>query len=113
MIEISDILTRGIGATHSPDRLLFDLAMNIQELYVTAFSSLLVLLLSWQIAKVGDAFWRRSMQFTRKNILQTLIVTRKAGSSDYTVGVGLAITLLLIGNIVAICLDVKSLYDMT
>lgn len=35
--------------------------MDAQELYATAFGSLLVLLLGWQIAKVGDAFWRRSV----------------------------------------------------
>ena len=62
--------------------------IDTQELYTTAFGSLLVLLLSWQIAKVGDVFWRRSVQFIRKNLLQTLLVTRRAGSSDYTVDVG-------------------------
>jgi hypothetical protein len=36
-------------------------------------------------------------------------VTRRAGSSDYTVGVGVAIVLLLVGNIVAVCLGVESL----
>jgi hypothetical protein len=87
--------------------------MDTQELYATAFGSLLVLLLGWQIAKVGDALWRRSLQFIRKNLLQTLVVTRKAGSSDYAVGVGVAIALLLVGNVVAVCLDVKSLNDLT
>jgi hypothetical protein len=87
--------------------------MDTQELYATAFGSLLVLLLGWQIAKVGDAFWRRSVQFIRKNLLQTLLVTRRAGSSDYTVGVGVAIALLLVGNIVAVCLGVESLQGLT
>jgi hypothetical protein len=86
--------------------------MDTQELYATAFGSLLVLLLGWQIAKVGDAFWRRNVQFIRKNLLQTLLVTRRAGSSDYTVGVGVAIALLLVGNIVAVCLGVESLHGL-
>jgi len=86
--------------------------MDTQELYATAFGSLLVLLLGWQIAKVGDAFWRRSVQFIRKNLLQTLLVTRRAGSSDYTVGVGVAIALLLVGNIVAVCFGVESLQGL-
>jgi hypothetical protein len=86
--------------------------MDTQELYATAFGSLLVLLLGWQIAKVGDAFWRRSVQFIRKNLLQTLLVTRRAGSSNYTVGVGVAIALLLVGNIVAVCLGVESLHGL-
>jgi hypothetical protein len=113
MTESSDILTQGTRPTHSPDRLPFDLVMYTQELYATAFGSLLVLLLGWQIAKVGDALWRRSVQSIRKSLLQTLIVTRKAGSSDYTVGVGVVIALLLSGNIVAVCLDVKSLHNLT
>lgn len=53
------------------------------------------------------------MQFIRKNLLQTLLVTRRAGSSDYTVGVGVAIALLLVGNIVAVCLGVESLQALT
>ena len=40
-------------------------------------------------------------------------MTRRAGSSDYTVGVGVAIALLLVGNIVAVCLGVESLQDLT
>lgn len=87
--------------------------MDTQELYATAFGSLLVLLLGWQIAKVGDAFWRRSVRFIRKNLLQTLLVTRRAGSSDYTVGVGVAIALLLVGNIVAVCLGFESLHGLS
>lgn len=87
--------------------------MDTQELYATAFGSLLFLLLGWQIAKVGDAFWRRGVQFIRKNLLQTLLVTRRAGSTDYTVGVGVAIALLFVGNIVAVCLSVESLQGLT
>jgi hypothetical protein len=86
--------------------------MDTQELYATAFGSLLVLLLGWQIAKVGDVFWRGSVQFIRKNLLQTLLVTRRAGSSDYTVGIGVAIVLLLVGNIVALCLGVEGIHGL-
>ena len=39
-------------------------------------------------------------------------MTRRAGSSDYTVGVGVAIALLLVGNIVAVCLSVESLHGL-
>jgi hypothetical protein len=39
-------------------------------------------------------------------------VTRRIGSSDYTVGVGVAIALLLVGNIVAVCLGVESLHGL-
>jgi hypothetical protein len=39
-------------------------------------------------------------------------VIRRVGSSDYTVGIGIAIALLLIGNVVAICLGVESLYSL-
>lgn len=113
MTETSDIFTQSTRPTRSPGRLTFDLHMDIQELYTTAFGSLLVLLLGWQIARVGDALWRRSLQFIRSNLLQTLILTRKTGSSDYTVGVGVAIALLLVGNIVAVCFDLKCLHDLT
>ena len=86
--------------------------MDTQELYATAFGSLLVLLLGWQIAKVGDVFWKRSVQFIRKNLLQMLLVTRRAGSSDYTVDVGVAIVLLLVGNIVALRLGVEGMHGL-
>lgn len=87
--------------------------MEIQELYATASGSLLVLFLGWQIARVGDTFWRHCAQLIRKYLLQTLIVTRRAGSSDYTVGVGLAVTLLLAGNVTAVCLQARDLRDVT
>lgn len=87
--------------------------MEVQELYATVLGSLLVFLLGWQIAKVGDAFRRRGVQVIRKNLLQTLIVTRKRGSSNYTLDAGVAILLLLVGNIIAICLHVRSLHDVT
>lgn len=90
-----------------------DIVMDAQELYATAIGSILVLVLAWQVAKVGEALRKRSAQLIRKNLLQTLIVTRRKGSSDYTVGSGLAIVLLLVGNIVAVCLDVRGLNDMT
>lgn len=76
--------------------------MDIHELYATAIGSLLVLLVGWQVARVADAIWRHSLQVMRKNLLQTLIVTRRKGSSDYTLGVGIAILLLVVGNIVAV-----------
>lgn len=87
--------------------------MDIQELYATALGSLLVLFFGWQIAKVGDAFRRRSQQFIRKNLLQTVLATRKNGSLDYTVASIVGITLLLVGNVIAVCLHVKSLQDVT
>ena len=52
------------------------------------------------------------MQFIRKNLLQTLLVTRRVGSSNYIVGIGVAIVLLLVGNIVALCLSVKGLHSL-
>lgn len=52
------------------------------------------------------------MQFIRKNLLQMLLVSRRAGSSDYTVGIRVAIVLLLVGNIVALCLGVEGLYGL-
>lgn len=53
------------------------------------------------------------MQFVRKNLLQALLVTRRAGSSDYTIGVGVAIALLLVSNIAVVCLGVESLHGLT
>lgn len=87
--------------------------MDTPELYAIVLGSLLVLFLGWQVARVGDVFLRRSLQLIHKNLLQTLIVTRRRGSSDYTVGIGVTIMLLFVGNIVAVCLGVKSLHDMT
>lgn len=86
--------------------------MNIQELYTAALGSLLALLFGWQVARVGDMFRRRSVQLVRKHVLQTLIVTRQKGSSDYTVGSGVGITLLLVANVVATCLHVGNLRDL-
>lgn len=90
-----------------------ELVMDAEELYATVLGSLLVLVLGWQMAKVGDVLRKRGAQLIRKNLLQTLIVTRRKGSSDYTVGSGVAIVLLFVGNIVAVCLNVRSLHDMT
>lgn len=87
--------------------------MDAQELYATALGSLLVLVLGWQMAKIGDAYQKRVAQLIRKNLLQTLIVTRRKGSSDYTVGSGVAVIVLVVGNLVAVCLNVRNLHGVS
>jgi len=86
--------------------------MYAQEIYATAVGSLFAVFLGWQVAIIGDALRQRSMQAIRKIFVQTLVVTRRNGTSDYTVASTLAIVLLITGNLAVLFVEVADWNDM-
>ncbi|KAM0718991.1 hypothetical protein Q7P37_004896 [Cladosporium fusiforme] len=56
-----------------------ELVMDAEELYATAIGSLLVLVLGWQMARVGDAFRKRGAQLIRKNLCTNIDRDQKKG----------------------------------
>jgi hypothetical protein len=83
--------------------------MNAEEIYATAIGSLFAVFLGWQVAIILDALRQRSMQTIRKMLLQTLVITRRKGTSDYTVASALAILLLIVGNMAVLFIGVTTL----
>lgn len=86
--------------------------MHVREVYTIAIGSLFVVFLAWQLAVVGDVLRRRGVRLFRKVFLQTLLVKRRKGSSNYTVGTGFIIASLCTGNIIALCVRVKNVSDI-
>lgn len=86
--------------------------MHVREVYTIAIGSLFVVFLGWQLAVVGDVLRRRGVKLFRKVLLQTLLVKRRKGSSNYTIGTGFIIASLCTGNIIALCVRVKDVSDV-
>jgi hypothetical protein len=87
--------------------------MHAQEIYAIAVGSLFAIFLGWQVAIILDALRQRSTQTIRKMFLQTLVVTRRKGASDYTVASVLSILLLIAGNMAVLFVGVAGLDELS
>lgn len=88
------------------------IAMHVREVYTAAIGSLFVVFLGWQLAVIGDVLRRRGVRLFRKVFIQTLLLTRRRGSSNYSIGAGFILASLCAGNIVALCVQVDSAGDI-
>ncbi|KAK3672624.1 hypothetical protein LTR78_007436 [Recurvomyces mirabilis] len=75
--------------------------------YAIALGSLLILLLSWNLAAALGHHGRPILALARKCLSQTLISVRLNGSSDVSVAAGLLIAALAAANILACVIFVK------
>lgn len=86
--------------------------MENRDVYAAVIGSLFAVFLGWQLASISHTLGRHSIQLLRKIVVQTILVTRRKGSSDYTIGAALSVLLFLSGNITALSIRLRDLHEL-
>ena len=82
--------------------------MNFEEVYAISLGSVFVVLIGWHAAEALLLWRRRVTGLVRKYVSQSLVVTRRNGTSNFNVAAALGVLILAAANVVACAIGVSS-----